>query len=83
MQMKAKIKWLLQLKEKNKDPYEIAEFYTNRFMGDLQKLNIGKPEIICKATEHIKRNGRICFTDYKKMDIHMKQKIQYILTHQN
>ena len=47
-------KMAVAAKRENKDPYEIAEFYTNRFMGDLQKLNIGKPEIICKATEHIK-----------------------------
>jgi len=47
-------KMAVEAKRENKDPYEIAEFYTNRFMGDLQKLNIGKPEIICKATEHIK-----------------------------
>ena len=47
-------KMAVAAKRENKDPYEIAEFYTNRFMGDLQKLNIGKPEIICEATEHIK-----------------------------
>ncbi len=47
-------KMAVAAKRENKDPYEIAEFYTNRFMEDLQKLNIGKPEIICKATEHIK-----------------------------
>lgn len=41
-------------KRENKDPYEIAEFYTNTFMADLKKLNIEIPEIICKATEHIK-----------------------------
>lgn len=41
-------------KRENKDPYEIAEFYTEKFMVDLEKLNIEKPEIICKATEHIK-----------------------------
>jgi len=47
-------KMAVAAKRENKDPYEIAEFYTNRFMEDLKKLNIGKPEIICKATEHIK-----------------------------
>lgn len=41
-------------KKENKDPYEIASFYTNIFLRDLGKLNIDKPEIICKATEHIK-----------------------------
>lgn len=37
-----------------KDPYEIAEFYMNIFLDGLEKLNISKPEIICRATEHIK-----------------------------
>lgn len=41
-------------RRENKDPYEIAEFYTEKFMIDLDKLNISKPEIICKATDHIK-----------------------------
>ena len=41
-------------RRENKNPYEIAEFYTKKFMQDLDKLNISKPEIICKATEHIK-----------------------------
>ena len=36
-----------------KNPFEIAEFYTKAFLGDLDKLNIDKPEIIAKATEHI------------------------------
>lgn len=41
-------------RRENKDPYEIAKFYTEKFMIDLDKLNIEKPEIICKATDHIK-----------------------------
>ena len=41
-------------KEENKDPLEIAEFYTDLFFKDLEALNIEKPEIICKATDHIK-----------------------------
>ena len=40
-------------KETGKTPKEIADFYTNIFMTDLAKLNIGLPEIIAKATEHI------------------------------
>jgi len=40
-------------RKENKDTYEIAEFYTNIFLKDLERLNIDKPEIICKATEHI------------------------------
>lgn len=41
-------------KKENKDPYQIAEFYTTQFMKDIQKLNIDKPEHIVKATDHIK-----------------------------
>ncbi len=40
-------------KREKKDPWQIAEYYTGIFMRDFEKLNIGKPEIICKATEHI------------------------------
>ena len=40
-------------REQNKDPYEIAEFYTNVFFKDFEKLNIGRPEVVCKATDHI------------------------------
>ncbi len=36
-----------------KSPYEIAAFYTNAFFKDLDRLNIDRPEIIAKATEHI------------------------------
>ncbi|HOZ55072.1 MAG TPA: cysteine--tRNA ligase [Clostridia bacterium] len=38
----------------NKNPFDIAEFYTKEFLNDIKKLNIDKPEIIAKATEHIK-----------------------------
>ncbi len=41
-------------REQKKSPAEIAEYYTKIFFDDLAKLNIGKPEIIAKATEHIK-----------------------------
>lgn len=41
-------------RRENKDPYEIAEFYMNRFLEDLNKLNVSMPDIICRATEHIK-----------------------------
>lgn len=46
-------KMLKAAKRENKDPYEIAKFYTEKFLQDIDKLNIDKPEIICKATEHI------------------------------
>lgn len=40
-------------KKENKDPYEIAKFYTDAFFKDMTRLNIERPEIIAKATDHI------------------------------
>lgn len=40
-------------KKEKKSPYEIAEFYTKAFFEDMDKLNIERPEIIAKATDHI------------------------------
>lgn len=40
-------------REQQKTPWEIAEFYTDAFMKDIEALNIEKPEIIPKATDHI------------------------------
>ena len=40
-------------RKENKNPYEIAKFYTDTFFKDMDKLHIDKPEIIAKATEHI------------------------------
>ena len=39
--------------ERGKSVLEIAEFYTQAFFGDMEKLNIAKPSIICKATDHV------------------------------
>ena len=46
-------KMLKAAREEKKTPLEIAAFYTERFFTDFDRLNIDKPEIICKATEHI------------------------------
>lgn len=40
-------------RRENKSPFEIAKFYTEVFFEDMNKLNIERPEIIAKATEHI------------------------------
>lgn len=47
-------KMLKAARRENKNPFEIADFYTKAFLEDMKKLNIDMPEIICKATEHIK-----------------------------
>ncbi|MEM7258355.1 MAG: cysteine--tRNA ligase [Pseudomonadota bacterium] len=36
-----------------KTAWEIAQIYTDAFMEDLQRLNIKRPTIMCKATDHI------------------------------
>lgn len=36
-----------------KTPWEIAEFYTKAFFRDADRLNILRPSIVSKATEHI------------------------------
>ena len=41
-------------REEKKEPLEIARFYTERFLKDLNRLNIELPEVICRATDHIK-----------------------------
>ncbi len=41
-------------KEQKKAPEEIAEYYTNIFFKDIDRLNITRPEIIAKATDNIK-----------------------------
>lgn len=46
-------KMLKAAKKENKNPYEIAAFYTNAFMKDVERLNINKPEYIIKATDYI------------------------------
>lgn len=46
-------KMIVAAKRENKNPWEIAEFYMNKFFEDIDSLNIDKPEIIARATEHI------------------------------
>lgn len=46
-------KMMKAAKRENKNPFEIAQFYTEAFLEDIDKLNIERPEIISKATEHI------------------------------
>ena len=46
-------KMLKASRREHKDPFEIAEFYMNAFLGDMKKLGIDMPEIICRATDHI------------------------------
>ena len=42
-------------RKEKKDPYEIANYYMNIFLADMEKLNIDKPEIITRATDNIEQ----------------------------
>ncbi|MBP7058433.1 cysteine--tRNA ligase [Candidatus Gracilibacteria bacterium] len=44
----------LSAKTQNKTAWELAEFYTDAFLKDLGKLNVENPDIMPKATDHIK-----------------------------
>jgi cysteinyl-tRNA synthetase len=46
-------KMLKGAKREGKTVWEIAEFYTDAFFSDAEKLNIKKPEIVEKASDHI------------------------------
>ncbi len=46
-------KMAIAAKKQQKSPYEIAAYYSEVFFRDIAALNIGKPEIIAKATDHI------------------------------
>ena len=45
-------------KEK-KTAWEIAEFYTKDFFDAMKKLNVKRPNIVCKATDHIKEMAEL------------------------
>ncbi len=47
-------KMLKSAREEKKTPMQIAEHYTQLFFEDLKDLHIETPEIVCKATDHIK-----------------------------
>lgn len=40
-------------KETGKSVYDIARFYEAAFFKDIDRLNIERPDIVCRATEHI------------------------------
>ena len=46
-------KMLKGAREQKKSVWEIAEFYTQAFFQDLEALNVTKPDIACRATDHI------------------------------
>ena len=43
----------LSAKRQGKTVWELAQYYTEHFEKDLQRLNISPPSVQCKATDHI------------------------------
>jgi len=39
--------------QRNKSVLEIAAYYTEAFFGDTDRLNIERPNVVCKATDHV------------------------------
>jgi cysteinyl-tRNA synthetase len=46
-------KMVKSAEERGKSVLEVAGFYTKAFFVDIDRLNITRPTIVCKATEHI------------------------------
>lgn len=46
-------KIIVSAREKGLSVHEIADFFTRAFFEDIDALQIRRPEVICKATEHI------------------------------
>lgn len=46
-------KMLIGMRRERKTPWEIADFYTGAFFADAAKLNILRPTVVARATEHI------------------------------
>jgi cysteinyl-tRNA synthetase len=46
-------KMLKTAQEKHESVMEVADFYTEAFFRDIDRLNIKRPDVVCKATEHV------------------------------
>ncbi len=46
-------KMVKSAEEKHQSVLDVAKFYTEAFYNDLDRLNIIRPDVVCKATEHI------------------------------
>jgi len=42
-------------REKQMSAWDIAEYYTKDFFDAMQKLNVERPDIVCRATDHIEQ----------------------------
>jgi cysteinyl-tRNA synthetase len=46
-------KMVKSAEERGKSVLEVAEFYTKAFFNDTERMNIIRPTVVCKATEHV------------------------------
>jgi len=46
-------KMLKSAREREMSVWEIAQFYADAFFADTDRLNILKPQVVCRATDHI------------------------------
>jgi len=46
-------KMVKSAKERGESVLEIAKFYTDAFFKDEERLNIRRPDVVCKATDHV------------------------------
>ncbi|MDQ6693135.1 MAG: cysteine--tRNA ligase [Chloroflexota bacterium] len=46
-------KMIKAMRREGKTPWDIAKFYTDFFLKDLDRLNVMRASVICPATEHI------------------------------
>ena len=46
-------KMLRTAQERHQSVLEVAQFYTDAFFRDMDALNIIRPDVVCKATEHV------------------------------
>ncbi|MDR2376335.1 MAG: cysteine--tRNA ligase [Treponema sp.] len=46
-------KMLKSAEERGKGVLEIADFYTKAFFNDTERMNIERPSVVCKATDHV------------------------------
>ena len=70
-------KMLKTAKERQQSVLDIAKFYTDAFFNDIDRLNILRPDVVCKATDHvpemielikkIEENGHTYNPDYGKL----------------
>lgn len=53
-------------KREGKTVWDIADFYTKQFLQDMRRLNLLYPDILCKATDHIKEQLSLVYKLEKK-----------------